>query len=111
MAMGNSELGRAVLLTSSNPIAGGTAMARTYPGGGSTQAETTALQGAILGFYVNNTSSLTMTISAGTASGGTALTGTITPAIGFHRFPLVCESGLFFNVGSGSGSVTFFVVE
>lgn len=109
--MANIETGFPVLLSASGQIGGGTAMARTQAGSGAGQAETTAAQCTILGFYVNNTSAMTMTISLGTTSGGTAVTGTITPAIGFHRFPMTSPTGFYFNITGGSGSVTFFVVE
>ena len=39
----------------------------------------------LIGFYVNSTTSGTLIIKDG-GSSGTALGGTITPAIGFHRF-------------------------
>ena len=42
--------------------------------------------GSLLGFYVNSTSSGTIVFTDG-GSGGTVMSGTITPAIGFHRFP------------------------
>ncbi len=61
----------------------------------------------LLGFYVNSTSSGTMNILDG-GSSGTALCGTITPAIGFHRFPAdIGRSGYFTKV-SGTIDVTFF---
>ena len=40
----------------------------------------------LLGFYVNNTSSGTLVLRKG-GSGGTVISGTITPAIGWHTFP------------------------
>lgn len=66
--------------------------------------------GSLIGFYVANTSSGTMTIKAGAsgASTGTAISGTITPAIGFHRFPAYCVGGAYFTLASGSLDVTFF---
>jgi len=39
------------------------------------------------GFYVNNTSSGTLVLRDG-GSGGTVITGTITPAIGWHSLPI-----------------------
>ena len=52
-------------------------------------------QGAMLGFYVNSTSSGTIAFyddaSTGTA---TPITGTITPAIGWHSMPVCFSSGL-----------------
>lgn len=42
--------------------------------------------GALLGFYVNSTTGGTIVLTDGGAS-GTAVSGTITPAIGWHSFP------------------------
>lgn len=44
--------------------------------------------GTLLGFYVNSTTSGTIVIN----DGGVAISGTITPAIGFHRFPAACRT-------------------
>jgi hypothetical protein len=63
--------------------------------------------GSLLGFYVNSTSSGTIALTHGSTSGGAAISGTITPAIGFHRFPAYCPSGLYATVG-GTLNVTFF---
>lgn len=62
----------------------------------------------LLGFYVNSTSSGTVVFRSG-GSGGTVLSGTITPAIGFHRFPANCPGGLHVTVGN-TINVTAFVV-
>lgn len=43
--------------------------------------------GSLLGFYVNSTSSGTIVLTDG-GSGGTAVTGTITPAAGWHWCPI-----------------------
>lgn len=114
MAIGAANLGAPVLLTSSGLVAGGTAMART-PAGGANDAgsvvETTALQGAIIGFYVNNTTAGTLVLSSNNAgAAGTAFTGTITPAIGWNPFPVVAPNGIFATIG-GTLSVTFLVIE
>lgn len=61
--------------------------------------------GALLGFYVNSTSSGTLVIS----DGSTALSGTITPAIGFHRFPATFSTMPIATIGS-TLNVTFFYV-
>jgi hypothetical protein len=58
--------------------------------------------GNLLGFYVNNTTSGTLVLrvgSSGTAS-GTAISGTITPAIGWHRYPAYCPSGLHATIAN-----------
>lgn len=49
--------------------------------------------GSILGFYVNSTSGGTLVFADG-GSAGTALTGTITPVIGWHEFPSTIHSSL-----------------
>ena len=65
----------------------------------------------LLGFYVNSTTAGTLVLRKG-GSGGAVLDGTITPAIGFHRFPAAVngDGGLHATVG-GTIDVTFFVVE
>lgn len=64
--------------------------------------------GQMLGFYVNSTSSGVIAFRDGGAS-GTALSGSITPAIGFHRFPSVFQQDLHMTLVSGSINVTVFV--
>ena len=64
--------------------------------------------GTLLGFYVNNTSSGTLVLKDG-GSGGTALSGTITPAIGFHRFPASFGTDLHATIAN-TLNVTFFYV-
>lgn len=64
---------------------------------------------ACLGFYVNSTSSGTIVFRKGGAS-GTVLSGTITPAIGFHRFPANAPGGLHVTIAN-TLNVTVFVVE
>ena len=48
--------------------------------------QVTSRGGSLLGFYVNSTTGGTIVFKDGTGS-GTAISGTITPAIGFHRYP------------------------
>lgn len=45
-----------------------------------------SVPGRLIGFYVNSTSSGTIVLRDGGAS-GTAISGTITPAVGWHFFP------------------------
>ena len=59
----------------------------------------------LIGFYVNSTSTGTLVIS--NAAG--AISGTITPAIGFHRFPAFGAGGLTATIAN-TLNVTFFVV-
>lgn len=62
----------------------------------------------LIGFYVNSTTSGTLVLKRG-GSSGTAISGTITPAVGFHPFPAACPGGLHVTVGS-TIDVTFFTV-
>ena len=56
--------------------------------------------GTLLGFYVNSTSSGTIVIKDG-GTGGTAVSGTITPAAGaFHRFPAYFRTSCFFTIAN-----------
>lgn len=64
--------------------------------------------GTLIGFYVNSTTAGTIVINDG-GSGGAAISGTITPAIGYHAFPaaIVSDSGAYATIGN-TISVTFF---
>ena len=61
----------------------------------------------LLGFYVNNTTSGTLVLRNGGA-GGEVMSGTITPAIGFHRFPANVGVSLYAPIGGSALDVTFF---
>jgi len=67
----------------------------------------TGLQGMLLGFYVNSTTGGTLVLRDG-GSGGTVMGGTITPAIGFHRFPASFSSGGLHATIANTLDVTFF---
>lgn len=76
---------------------------------GTVKVGTTAQGGGrMLGFYVNSTSSGVIAFRDG-GSGGTVMSGSITPAIGFHRFPAVFQTDLHMTLVSGSINVTVFV--
>lgn len=105
MSIGKVPFGDPKLLSSSAQVAGGTAMSTTPQG-----AEQTTLPGTIMGFYVNSTSSGTIVLSAGSTSGGTALTGTITPAVGWHTLPITSPTGIYATLAN-TISVTFVVVD
>ena len=61
----------------------------------------------LIGFYVNSTNAGTLVLRDG-GSGGTAMSGTITPAIGFHRFPANVGTSLYATIGGSALDVTFF---
>jgi hypothetical protein len=61
----------------------------------------------LLGFYVNSTTIGTLVLRDG-GSGGTVMCGTITPAIGFHRFPANVGSSLHATIAGTALNVTFF---
>jgi len=113
MAIGTVEVGAPVNLTASGQVAGGTAMASGYQGGSNAAtitAETTVRPGVLLGFYVNSTTAGTLVLRNGTTGGATAIGGTITPAIGWNYYPVVCPLGIFATIG-GALDVTFIVAE
>lgn len=58
----------------------------------------------LFGFYVNSTSSGTIAFAdtAGTIS------GTITPAIGFHRFPCTWTGTLTYTIGATLNATLFY---
>jgi hypothetical protein len=62
----------------------------------------------LLGFHVNSTTAGTIVLRDG-GSGGTVISGTITPAVGFHRFPASCRGIPHATIG-GTLDVTFFFV-
>lgn len=62
--------------------------------------------GVLIGFYVNSTTGGTLVLRDG-GSGGTAISGTITPAIGYHPFPAAFASNLHATIAN-TLDVTFF---
>lgn len=65
------------------------------------------VSGALLGYHVNSTTSGTIVFRDGTLSSSSAITGTITPAIGFQFFPAAMPNGAYATIG-GTLDVTFF---
>jgi len=61
----------------------------------------------LIGFYVNSTTIGTLVLRDGGAS-GTVMSGTITPAIGFHRFPANVGVSLYATIAGTGLDVTFF---
>jgi len=62
-------------------------------------AAVTANPCTLLGFYVNSTTSGTLVLRDGGAS-GTAISGTITPAIGWHTYPAACGTSLHATIAN-----------
>lgn len=69
-----------------------------------TASGTVTPRGRIVGFYVNSTTAGTLVITCN----GTAASGTITPAIGWHFFPVESAGPLTVTIG-GTLNVTFIV--
>ena len=66
-----------------------------------------ATAGTLLGFYVNSTGGTgTVVIRDGSTVAGTAVSGTITPTIGWYDFPAYMTSGCFAEIAN-TISVTF----
>lgn len=64
--------------------------------------------GNLIGFYVNSTTSGTIVLRDG-GSGGAVISGTITPAIGFHRYPAAFRAaGGAYATIANTLDVTFF---
>ena len=86
-------------------------MGQRWEGGTPTNLTSTGVvskvPGTLLGFYVNNTTSGTIVLRDGTAS-GTVISGTITLAIGFHRFPASCATACHATIGGAALDVTFY---
>ena len=72
----------------------------------STAAVAPAGAGHLLGFYVNSTAGGTLVLKDG-GSSGTAITGTITPAIGWHFLPLSVAGELHATIAVAGLNVTF----
>lgn len=64
-------------------------------------ANVKASQGALLGFYVNSTTTGTIQFYDDAATGTTtAITGAITPAIGWNALPVSFANGLYAVIGA-----------
>ncbi len=67
-----------------------------------------ATAGRVVGFYVASTNSGTLVLRDGDGS-GTQITGTITPAVGWHFFPAHFSRGLHATIGGSALDVTFLI--
>ncbi len=72
---------------------------------GNIAGSSTSQGGKLLGFYVHSTNAGTLVLARGGVAVGTA----ITPAIGFHRFPMDFDGVLSATIGGTALDVTFFV--
>lgn len=65
--------------------------------------------GTLIGYYVNNkTSGATLVIRDGTTSNGTAISGTITPLIGYHHVGAYLPNGCHITIAVQPMDITFF---
>ena len=64
--------------------------------------------GTLLGFYVNSTTGGTVVVGNGSTSAATAVSGAITPVIGFHRFPAYLPAGCYLTLGNTINLTAFF---
>ena len=74
----------------------------------SSSAAVSIAPGTLLGFYVNSTTGGTVVVGNGSTSAATALSGTITPVIGFHRFPAYCTAGCYITLANTINITAFF---
>ena len=72
-------------------------------------AAVSKVAGTLIGYYVNNkTAGGTLVLSHGSASGGVAITGTVTPLIGYHGMQAYCPTGLYATIAVQPMDITFF---
>ena len=75
----------------------------------STTGVVSLVPGTLLGFYVNNKNlGSTLVIRDGTTGAGTAISGTITPLIGWHEFKAYCTTGCHITIAVDAMDITFF---
>lgn len=86
------------------PIGVGTPINMTATG------DVTTLDCHLLGFYVNSTSSGTTLLKEG-GSSGTIIAGAITPAVGWHDYPMRCKGGLHHTEGGTALDITFVIQD
>ena len=68
-------------------------------------AAVTTKPAVLIGFHVNSTNAGTIVFTDG-GSAGTAMTGTITPAIGWHFLPITAATSLYATIGGTALNVT-----
>lgn len=62
----------------------------------------------LLGFYVNSTSAGTIVFHDSSTASANAISGTITPAIGFHWFPAQLGQGLYVVIANTLNVTLFY---
>ena len=90
-------------------VESGTPINLTTSGAISSSATPASAPGTLLGFYVNNKNvGATLVLSHGVATGGAAITGTITPLIGWHELKVYCPTGAYATIAVDAMDITFF---
>lgn len=78
----------------------------------SATANLSALDGAMLGFYANSTSSGTVQFyDSATTTTTTPITGVITPAIGWNALPVTFVNGLYAVIAGSALNITAVLVR
>ena len=75
-----------------------------------TAAVAPAGAGNLLGFYVNSAASGATLVLKDGGSSGTAITGTITPAVGWHFLPVSAQGELHATIAVAALDVTFILL-
>ena len=61
----------------------------------------------IVGFYVNSTTAGTIVFTDTDTGASITLSGTITPAVGWHDFPADCANGILVTIGAALNVTVF----
>ena len=64
--------------------------------------------GRLLGFYVNSTTGGTIVLNDSDGATAVAMSGTITPAIGWHAFPATVQRGVAVTIANTLNVTLFF---
>ncbi len=90
-------------------VQSGTPINLTTSGAVSSSVTPASAPGTLIGFYVNNkTLGATLVLTHGVAAGGAAITGTITPLIGWHALQVYCPTGVYATIAVQPMDITFF---
>ena len=86
-----------MLANPSGQFANVTATGQVFKGGG-----------RLLGFYVNSTTGGTIVLNDSEGVTATAMSGTITPALGWHAFPATVQRGIAVTIANTLNVTLFF---